>query len=366
MYMKHIIISLVLFIYCISGYSQFWISSVSTSPYPANDCDNLSITINGNLSSSNCTYVSNSLISGNIITVDINVTCGGIGIPVISPYTEIINLGILSTSNYTLVVNQYNSGSLQETNSSSFNIGTCCASVAAINLANNSNCIGNASSFIDLGTIADSLIWTDNGNIFSPISSALGWIYTFNSLGTHSITLTSIDSSGCSDTSNVLITINNLPEIIMSPVSATCNSCSDGEVFVSVVSGPIPHQILWSTGGVTNPLTGLNPGNYIATLTDGNACSVTDSVTVGNSVDIIENNIEYFSFFPNPTSGEFSINISETQALFLNMEVFDISGKLILTKCLEKINNNFTFELDVNKGIYFIKVNDLSKKIIIE
>ena len=76
----------------------------------------------------------------------------------------------------------------------------------------------------------------------------------------------------------------------MTPVSASCNTCADGEVFVTVVSGPMPHQLLWSTGGSSNPLTGLNPGSYTATLTDGNACSITDSINVGNSVSIFENN----------------------------------------------------------------------------
>ena len=365
-YMKRVIIALFLFVYCLSSYSQFWISSVSSSPFPANDCDNLSITIDGNLSSSNCTYVSSSIVSGNLITIDINVTCGGIGIPVITPYTETINLGTISSNNYSLVVNQYSSGSLQETNTSSLNIGTCCASVAAINLAHSSNCIGDASSFIDLGTIADSLIWTDNGNVFSPNISALGWIYNFNTPGVHNITLTAIDSSGCSDTSNVVLTIYDLPEIIMSPVSASCNTCADGEVFVTVVSGPMPHQLLWSTGGSSNPLTGLNPGSYIATLTDGNTCSTTDSINVGNSVSIFENNNLDFSFFPNPSKGKFSLNINDKKSRLKLIQVFDLYGKLILTKFLE-INSNSLYEVDleINKGIYLLKINNKSKKLII-
>lgn len=354
------------FIYCFSGFSQFWISSVSSSPYPANDCDNLSISINGNLSASNCNYVSSSVISGNLITIDINVTCGGIGIPVITAYTETIVLGTIPSNNYTLVVNQYSSGSLQETNSSSLNIGTCCASVAAINSANSSNCVGDASSFIDLGTIADSLFWTDNGNIFFPNPSALGWIYNFNIPGIHNITLTAVDSNGCSDTSNVVITIFDLPEIIMSPISATCNTCADGEVFVSVISGPMPHQLLWSTGGSSNPLTGLNPGNYKATLTDGNSCSISDSIIVENSVSTFENYHSDFSFFPNPSHGVFSINIANKMTMVESIQVFDFSGKLIFTKFFG-INSNSTYlvDLQIGAGIYFLKVNNKFKKLII-
>ena len=48
MYMKVYLITFSFFIYSFSFFSQFWITSVSSSPFPANDCDNLSITINGN------------------------------------------------------------------------------------------------------------------------------------------------------------------------------------------------------------------------------------------------------------------------------------------------------------------------------
>ena len=47
-------------------YSQFWISGVSTSPNPVNDCDNLVVTVDGNLSSSNCTYQLEATDSGNV------------------------------------------------------------------------------------------------------------------------------------------------------------------------------------------------------------------------------------------------------------------------------------------------------------
>ena len=289
-----------------------------------------------------------------------------IGIPVITPYNETVVLGTIPSNNYVLIVNQYSSGTLQETNSSSLNIGTCCDSVASINLANNSNCIGDASSFIDLGTIADSLIWTDNGLVFNPSPSALGWIYNFNTTGVHNITLTAIDSSGCFDTSNLVLTIYDLPEIIMSTVSASCNNCGDGEVFVTVVSGPMPHQLLWSTGGSSNPLTGLNPGSYTATLTDGNACSITDSINVGNSVSIFENNSINFSFFPNPNNGKFSLNIIDKKSKLRLIQIFDFSGKLILTEFLERNSNSpYLVDLDLDNGIYLLKINNKSKKLII-
>ena len=354
--------------FSISSNAQFWITSVSSSPFPANDCDILSVVIDGNLSSSNCTFTSSYLISGNTITIDINVTCGGIGIPVITPYNESVVIGAIPSNNYVLIVNQYSIGILQETNTSSLNIGNCCASNANINLLYSSNCLGEPTSFIDFGTLADSLVWTDNGVVFNPTPSALGWIYNFNSSGIHNVILTAIDSTGCSDTNNLVISVNDLPEILVSSTAATCATCQNGEAFVNVVSGPMPHQILWTVGGTLNPLTGLNPGNYVATLTDGNVCSVTDSVLVGNSVSVNEyksyefliypNPCHNLKSFPNPTNGSFISEISLQQSQNIEYFISNREGKVICRKniFMQSGNNKVPFDINLPSGLYFISM----------
>ena len=361
-------LTIILFlIFSISSNAQFWITSVTSSPLPANDCDIVSIVIDGNLSSSNCSYTSSYLISGNTITIDINISCSGIGLPVITPYNESVVIGNIPSNNYVLIVNQYSIGILQETNTTSLNIGTCCASNANISLLSSSNCLDEPTSFIDLGTLADSLVWTDNGVVFTPNASALGWIYNFNSFGIHNVILTAIDSAGCSDTNNLVVTVNNLPEILMSSVAATCATCQNGEAFVNVVSGPMPHQLLWNIGGTLNPLTGLNPGNYVATLTDGNLCSVTDSILVGNSVNVNEYKVNDFLIYPNPSSGKISLNIFNNEFNSINLEVFNLSGELIEKRFLSgKSNINYDIHLDLCKGIYLLKVNNFTKKIVIQ
>ena len=365
--MRLFLTTLIFLIFSISSNAQFWITSVSSSPFPANDCDILAVVIDGNMSSSNCTPTSSYLISGNTITIDINITCGGIGLPVITPYNETVILGTIPSNNYVLIVNQSSAGTLLETNTSSLNIDTCCASNASISLVSSSNCLGESTSFIDFGTLADSLVWTDNGVVFSPNPSALGWIYIFNSSGVHNVILTAIDSTGCSDTNNLVVTVNNLPEILMSSVSATCATCQNGEAFVNVVSGPMPHQVLWSIGGTLNPLTGLNPGNYTATLTDGNLCSVTDSVLVGNSVSVNEYKSHEFLIYPNPSSGKISLNIFNSEFNSINIEVFNLSGEIVEKRFLSgKSNMHYDIHLDLSKGIYFLKVNNFTEKIVIQ
>ena len=179
--------------------------------------------------------------------------------------------------------------------------------------------------------------------------------------------LTAIDSTGCSDTNNLVVTVNDHPEILMSSVPATCATCQNGEAFVNVVSGPMPHQVLWSVGGTLNPLTGLNPGNYIATLTDGNLCSVTDSVLVGNSVSVNEYKSHDFLFYPNPSSGNIFLNFFNNENNYIDIKVFNLSGQLIENRffCGEP-NTTYEIDLDLSKGIYIIKVNNFTEKIVIQ
>lgn len=306
-------------------FSQFWISGVSTSPNPVNDCDNLVVTVDGNLSSSNCTYQSSFSILGNTITIDIQVSCAGIGLPVITPYTTTIPIGNIPSNTYTLVVNQFQFGNLQETRTTTLQVGSCCG--ASVNISNMSsfNCVGESTSFVDGGTTGDSLLWTDNGTPFSPFPSALGWIYSFQDTGLHQITLIAFDTSGCADTSYLLVTINPLPEVITSTIPASCNSCMDGEALITVISGPVPHQLVWSVGGSSNPLMGLNPGIYGFSFTDGNTCTVYDTVTVGNALGVGQN-IPFVTCFPNPTKGLVEIRGLTSD---VKIDVYNFEGKYI-------------------------------------
>jgi hypothetical protein len=67
-------------------------------------------------------------------------------------------------------------------------------------------------------------------------------------------------------------------------VSATCGMCADGSATSVPSNGNGVYTYLWSPGNSTaqNP-TGLIPGSYIVTVTDGNGCSTSDTVIVGNT-----------------------------------------------------------------------------------
>lgn len=76
------------------------------------------------------------------------------------------------------------------------------------------------------------------------------------------------------------------------------------------------------------------------------------------------NNLEtYIHIYPNPNTGNFSILIKETIHPFFNLELFDVSGKLVhsedITTSLHKVDLNH-----LEEGIYIVKLNNDSNQVI--
>lgn len=100
--------------------------------------------------------------------------------------------------------------------------------------------------------------------------------------GTYTVTVT--DANLCTATTSA--TVNPVIPVAVTlaqPVDATCAG-NDGSASVSSVTGGTgTYTYSWSGGVSTPSITGLVPGTYTVTVTDGNGCSATGSVTVGSN-----------------------------------------------------------------------------------
>ena len=102
------------------------------------------------------------------------------------------------------------------------------------------------------------------------------------SAGTYFVTVTD-PSSGCSETARISV---GEPDSLQASLSSTPESCSpgsDGTISANPSGGTSPYSINWFNGSSSNPVTGLSAGTYRVTVTDGNNCSLIDSVTVGSN-----------------------------------------------------------------------------------
>jgi gliding motility-associated-like protein len=104
---------------------------------------------------------------------------------------------------------------------------------------------------------------------------------TINNLlaGTYDVTVS--DAHLCSVTASV---------VIAQPASAlnanalvnnvSCYNGSNGNVNLSVTGGTFPYNFLWSNGSTLQNLSNITSGNYSVTITDLNACSLTQNIPV--------------------------------------------------------------------------------------
>src|SRR6185436_14693781 len=67
-----------------------------------------------------------------------------------------------------------------------------------------------------------------------------------------------------------------------SSFDVTCNGNANGRIYISASGGTGALSYLWSPrGDTTQDVTGLSPGTYTVTITDGNGCvkTITDTIT---------------------------------------------------------------------------------------
>jgi hypothetical protein len=105
--------------------------------------------------------------------------------------------------------------------------------------------------------------------------------------GTYTVTVT--DANQCHTTSTV--DISQPAEILCSPTitAASCPTGNDGSIELTVSGGITGYTYLWSTGAAAQNITGIAPGVYTVTVTDGNWCTKFGSWTVGLNSPVCEN-----------------------------------------------------------------------------
>lgn len=104
-----------------------------------------------------------------------------------------------------------------------------------------------------------------------------------SNLAANTYTISVTDVNNCPGTGTVTITQPAALAGTTSSNNATCGS-SNGSASINVTGGIAPYTYAWSpTGGNAATANNLAAGNYSVTVTDGNNCQITQSVTVNSA-----------------------------------------------------------------------------------
>lgn len=166
----------------------------------------------------------------------------------------------------------------------------------------NSSCVGASNGGVNIslggsGIPPFTYLWSNGAN-----TQDITGVPT----GTYTVTVT--DNNSCTVSSSYFVGQ-------ATPISATsvitnvnCNSASTGSIVLTVAGGSTPYSYQWSNGSTTKNLNNIPAGTYTVTITDNNACFISQSFTVTQNAQITLS-----AALTNPLcngSGNGSINLS--------------------------------------------------------
>ena len=83
---------------------------------------------------------------------------------------------------------------------------------------------------------------------------------------------------------SVTITEPPSPTLSYTQIDVSCNGGNDGSIDLSVNGGTSPFDYIWTNGEITEDINNLLAGNYTYTITDANACTYSNTISISEIV----------------------------------------------------------------------------------
>lgn len=188
-------------------------------------------------------------------------------------------------------------------------------------------------------------------------------------IGTHTITYAYEDGNGCSNSAEQTITVNDIPQPDLGPDTAIC--ANQSITLDATLAGATAYE--WYPGGqttaqITVDSTGVGIGTqmYIVYVTDGNACTGADSVTIefSDCTGIGElAGVNTITLYPNPGEGEFRLLLSTEKPIEVNISVYNNFGVAVYEEGKRPVSGAETISIDLGNqpsGVYILNVYNQS------
>jgi gliding motility-associated-like protein len=273
--------------YASGGYTYTWSPNVGNTPLITNVAPGvyyLTITDTAGCQSKDSAVITQPAAALAISTQVTNITCnnqnnGAITVTAtggIAPYTYLWTGGQttatitgLSGGSYTVTVTDANGCSMSQTENV-INPAPIAGTIAGTNVTCAGAANGSAMLTVTGGTGGYTFFWS-NFDTSQNIGSLSGGLYR--------VIIT--DANGCKGYDSIIITE---PQPLVATVTVRNTGCTGGNtgsVVVTVTGGTPAYTYAWSsTGSTTDSVSGVGPGTYTVTITDGNGCTITASGTV--------------------------------------------------------------------------------------
>jgi Leucine-rich repeat (LRR) protein len=171
-----------------------------------------------------------------------------------------------------------------------------------------------------------------------------------------------VNTEGC-DSIVILDLLITTPLIITDSTVINMIGNALGSIDITASGGIQPYSYLWSNGAITEDITNLLIDFYAVTITDAIGCQVDYSFGIVNTKNELSFNV--FNIYPNPTTGQFSVNAAFATPLDdVRLEVRSINGQLVrnieLGNNVIKIQENLNLD-DLPSGSYIIMLRSIDE-----
>ncbi len=194
--------------------------------------------------------------------------------------------------------------------------------------------------------------------------------------GTYTVTVT--DKNNCSLIGTVTVTQPNTLTINKTRVSASCNACSDGSATATPAGGTGPYTYLWTGGATGQTISNKAHGTYQICVTDANGCNTCDTVLIKVNIPLglsalgQDGSALSLNAWPNPTSGDFTFEISSAVKQDMYIRLVNVMGQVVFSDKAAQVNL-YTRLINMEgyaNGIYVLQLQTaegtLSKRIVLQ
>ncbi len=163
-------------------------------------------------------------------------------------------------------------------------------------------------------------------------------------------TVVGADTNGCTDTDDVLVTINQTPNATstaIDPVTLVATPSGENYQWIDCATG------LSIADATSDTLIALVNGDYAVVVSSSNGCSDTSNCITVDQVGLYMPTSLIISVYPNPTNGNVSISLPSNDQGVLS--IYDAQGKLVQTT--NSLKNGDVINLSTyTPGMYTFKI----------
>jgi len=143
---------------------------------------------------------------------------------------------------------------------------------------------------------------------------------------------------------------------------------ANGSLKTNPSGGTPPYRYRWNNGTTSESLTGIPVGTYSVVVTDSKNCQTGETIVVKTTSTIDFSVLELARIYPNPTVDALQLELRLKEALPLEVQLLDLTGKVIWRRHLgQQLNVNERISLqDLPAGTYALRVNAEGRLVYLE